>query len=332
MRHLILAFDRLFGLRIPRIHIKLMWPNTGKILCVKCARHSQLRISRLLCSSATNLSRRKREKIRTDFASIPNLRFGQPSFMYSAGRHKFIFLCGLHRSGTSPLFRILREHPQISGFHDTGVPEDEGQFLQSVFPAARVFGGPGRFGLARKAHLTENSSLVTSENREKLFSDWAKYWDLSKQYLLEKSPPNLIHTRFLQALFPNSYFVVILRHPIPVSLSTSKWTDCSLDSLVKHWLHCHDLFEVDRPHLKRVLVVRYEDLIRSTASLTEQICEFLDLVPYVPSPLDPAGNDAYFSKWRVLSLDRGRQKEFGRIIRKYERKVQSHGYSLLDHQ
>ncbi len=251
--------------------------------------------------------------------------------MHNLDRYKFIFLCGLHRSGTSPLFRILREHPEISGFHNTGVPEDEGQFLQTVFPAARIFGGAGRFGLVPEAHLTEKSPLVTSENQERLFTDWARYWDLSKQCLLEKSPPNLIRTRFLQALFPNSYFVVIFRHPIPVSLSTSKWTACNLHSLVEHWIHCHDLFELDHPHLNRVLVIRYEDLIRSTSFVVGQICKFLDLAPHVPTPLDPAGNDAYFSNWRSLSQDKARRKEFRQIVRKYERKVRSHGYSLMEY-
>lgn len=251
--------------------------------------------------------------------------------MHNLDRYKFIFLCGLHRSGTSPLFRTLREHPEISGFHNTGVPEDEGQFLQTVFPAARIFGGAGRFGLVPEAHLTEKSPLVTSENQERLFTDWARYWDLSKQCLLEKSPPNLIRTRFLQALFPNSYFVVIFRHPIPVSLSTSKWTACNLHSLVEHWIHCHDLFELDHPHLNRVLVIRYEDLIRSTSFVVGQICKFLDLAPHVPTPLDPAGNDAYFSNWRSLSQDKARRKEFRQIVRKYERKVRSHGYSLMEY-
>ncbi|MEI2612689.1 MAG: hypothetical protein V9G20_28950 [Candidatus Promineifilaceae bacterium] len=57
--------------------------------------------------------------------------------------HQFIFIGGLHRSGTSILFKTLRDHPQISGFYNTQVPEDEGQHLQTVIPPAKAFGGPG---------------------------------------------------------------------------------------------------------------------------------------------------------------------------------------------
>ena len=69
--------------------------------------------------------------------------------------HRFVFLAGLHRSGTTLLARLLAAHPEVSGFSGTGVPADEGQHLQSVYPAAKVWGGPGRFGFAPEAHFTE---------------------------------------------------------------------------------------------------------------------------------------------------------------------------------
>jgi len=244
--------------------------------------------------------------------------------------YKFVFLCGLHKSGTSPLFRILRENPGVSGFHDTGEPEEEGQFLQTVFPAAKVFGGPGRFGFAQEAHLTEESALLTTENKQKLFGEWSKYWDLAKPCLLEKSPPNLIRTRFLQAVFPDSYFLVILRHPIAVSLATAKWTGSSLESLITHWLHCHRLFELDRPHLRHVHTLKYEDLILSTETELERIYGFLGLARYSTVPLNSNGNDRYFKAWRELALETNGRRLYRDIVSKYEEQVRSYGYSLVD--
>src|SRR5918992_4047803 len=108
-----------------------------------------------------------------------------------AESHRFVFIGGLHRSGTFPLFRCLREHPLLSGFNDTGASEEEGQHLQSVYAPAIAYGGPGRFGFHPGAHLTEASDLVTADNKLRLFEEWKAYWDLSKPVLLEKSPPNL---------------------------------------------------------------------------------------------------------------------------------------------
>jgi Sulfotransferase family len=244
--------------------------------------------------------------------------------------HKFAFLCGLHRSGTSPLFQLLREHPEVSGFRNTGVPEDEGQHLQTVFQTAKAYGGAGRFGFVPEAHLTEDSALISSENRQRLFEEWSKYWDLTKPCLLEKSPPNLIRTRFLQAVFPHSSFIVIVRHPIAVSLATSKWLCSSLESLIEHWLHCHRLFELDRPHLRYVRVIRYEDLIRATEAELEQIYGFLGLATHSSPPLHPTGNERYFNAWRDLSADPKGRALFRNIVAKYEEKVRLYGYSLVD--
>src|SRR5262245_48742926 len=107
-------------------------------------------------------------------------------------RHKFLFISGLHRSGTTLLAQCLREHPEISGFRDTGVSEDEGQFLQTVYAPGVEHGGPGKLAFDPATHLTEDSPLITEENRRKLFTDWARYWDLERPVLLEKSPPNLM--------------------------------------------------------------------------------------------------------------------------------------------
>ena len=110
--------------------------------------------------------------------------------------HKFLFIGGLHRSGTTSLAKCLQAHPQISGFENNSAPKDEGQHLQSRFSPAREYGGAGIFGCHTAAYPDEQSPLVTAAHREKLFNEWQPYWDLSKPVLLEKLLPILILTRF----------------------------------------------------------------------------------------------------------------------------------------
>jgi len=216
-----------------------------------------------------------------------------------SANHKFVFLAGLHRSGTSLLFQCLREHPELSGFHDTGVPEDEGQHLQTVYAPASRYGGPGVFGFAPQTHLTEDSPLANDDSRRKLFEEWRPYWDLSKAGLLEKTPQNLLQTRFLQALFPNSYFLVVTRHPVAVAYATRKWSRTSLYSLIEHWLHCHERFDQDRPHLNRVRVIRYEDFVANPSDSLREIYAFLGFA-HRPTTIRIRSdvNDKYLSQWR----------------------------------
>ena len=245
--------------------------------------------------------------------------------------HQLVFLAGLHRSGTTLLARLLAAHPEISGFSGTGVPADEGQHLQTVYPAAKEYGGPGRFGFAPESHLTETSPLVSAANARTIFEEWSQHWDLTRPVLVEKSPPNLLKTRFLQALFPGSAFVVIVRHPIPVSIPTARWRGTRrYDRMFAHWLRCHALFDADREDLGRVHVLTYEQLVRDPAGVLGGIFEFLELDSIPPAePVEPGANEKYFGQWSDMKRDPRMRAYLDLVSLWYERRVRRHGYSLL---
>ncbi|HEY2309863.1 MAG TPA: sulfotransferase [Gaiellaceae bacterium] len=245
--------------------------------------------------------------------------------------HRFVFVAGLHRSGTTLLARLLAAHPEVSGFSGTGAPADEGQHLQSVYPSDHEYGRPGRFGFAPEMHLTESSPLASEANAQALFAEWSPHWDLSRPVLLEKSPPNLIKTRFLQRLFPDSAFVVVVRHPIPVSIPTAKWRGTRrYDRLFDHWLRCHALFEADREHLDKVHVLTYEQLVGDSAGVMRDIFEFLELDPIPPSEaVDTEANEKYFRRWNEMKHDPRMRAYLDLVSLKYERHMRRYGYSLL---
>ena len=244
--------------------------------------------------------------------------------------HRIVFVGGLHRSGTSILARSIAAHPSISAFSNTGVPEDEGQHLQTVFRPAYAYGSPGTFAFNPEARLTEASPLVGAASRERLFEDWSRHWDLSKPILLEKSPPNLIRTRFFAALFPGSLFVTILRHPIAVAYATHKWRRLPLASLLRHWVHAHRLFASDAPHLDEQIVVRYEDFVRDPQAVVERVWDVLGLPPgRVAGDVHADGNRRYFERWQ-RGRDPFRRAHRELLTRRFERAVLEFGYSLRD--
>jgi hypothetical protein len=248
------------------------------------------------------------------------------------GRRQFVFVAGLHRSGTTLLARLLAAHPEVSGFSGTGAPADEGQHLQHVYPSDHEYGRPGRFGFAPEMHLTEESPLASRESALALFEEWSPHWDLSRRVLLEKSPPNLIKTRFLQALYPGAAFVAIVRHPIPVSIPTAKWRGTRrYDRLFEHWLRCHALFEADREHLERVHVLTYEQLVRDPETTLRETFEFLGLDPIPPSePVEAGANEKYFRRWQELKRSDLRMRAYLDLVSlRYERRMRRYGYSLL---
>jgi hypothetical protein len=244
---------------------------------------------------------------------------------------RMVFVCGLHRSGTSVVHRCLREHPEVSGFSDTGVPQDEGQFLQTVYPPGRAHGGPGRFGFDPKAHLTEDSPLVSEANQRKLIAEWGRYWDMSSPRLVEKSPPNLVRTRFLRAMFPGARFVVVMRHPVAVAGATQKWSKTPLTSLVHHWVVCHETMRADIEGFDDVTELRYEDFVLDPDGAMARIHQHLGL-SHVPAtePVRREINAKYFAAWKA----RRAYDPFGidrRIAeRRFEERARPFGYSLTN--
>ena len=89
------------------------------------------------------------------------------------------------------------------------------------------------WGFNRDMHLDETSRFATPAARDKachvatahqpltrlrhqVYSEWRRYWDVSKPILIEKSPRHILMTRLLQHWFTpeQTLFVVVLRHPV----------------------------------------------------------------------------------------------------------------------
>jgi hypothetical protein len=259
-------------------------------------------------------------------------------------RHRFVFIGGLHRSGTSALCALIGAHPQASRIERTDKIEDEGQFLQSVYPTDDDLGGAERFALHPAAHLTEASPLLDGAGH-RLYSAWAPYWDLSKTVLCEKTPANMIRSRFLQAAFPGSSFLFLSRHPVACALAIRKWEyelyRTPLSVMIRNWIACHRYMKQDLPYLQRALVLRYEDVTADPERHLGQIETFLGLERGLDrSALKQGLNTSYFQTWASRSFRKGPQRfrnvlkrvwceaEARMIEQRYERDINEFGYSF----
>ncbi len=235
-----------------------------------------------------------------------------------------IFILGLNKSGTSLLYLCLSKHPQLSAIRtfkqsrtsrtSTAMLEmsqyqiGEGQKIPSLIPklSAKANGG-GRWAAPEffdQFRLTKED--VASEDREAVIAAYRSAMLQPELRLCEKSPPNLIRARYLQALFPDATFVAIIRDPLANVAANgkkrTKWGGVHLQA--QHWNQANTTFFEDRPHLQRCLTIRYEDFVVDPAAGLRDVCDFCEL-PFAEQMLDDLNvaanvNDALIS---LLTVD-----------------------------
>jgi len=177
---------------------------------------------------------------------------------------------------------------------------------------------------------------LTPDNVAKLRESWHPYWDNSKTIFVEKTPANLLMTRFLQA-------------------AGQKWkvNVTSLYNMFEHWLHCHALYEQDKQYLKRVYELTYEDYVENSDKYHAELAAFIGtriperpkddqsrIVLQWPEPevvLVPERtmeetsadyNKKYFDRWHRLLTSSPFKGYYRYIATKYEPKFAKCGYSL----
>ncbi len=196
--------------------------------------------------------------------------------------HRYLFVGGLHRSGTSLVARLAASVPQVAAITDAPVPENEGAYLQGAIVHDAMSGRPMHFATDAAQHMTEAHALNRLETRMRLEADWAP-WFGPGPWRVEKSPVNMTRMRLLQQLFPLSQFIVVLRHPEAVAAAVAKWVDAPAADLLDHWLTAHERMALDLERLHCALVLRYEDVTADPEATRTAIARFLDLPPAAAS-------------------------------------------------
>lgn len=224
---------------------------------------------------------------------------------------RYLFIGGLHRSGTSLVNRLANRLPGAGGIEGSSAPENEGVYLQGAIPHTAQSGRPMYFATNPQEYMTEAHPLNTLETRLRLEHDWAPWFAPDLTWRIEKSPVNLTRMRLLQQLFPMSQFVVMLRHPEAVAASVASWVDDTPTALIDHWLAAYEQVLQDLPYLHAVLCLRYEDVVADPDRTLRQLAAFLQ---GPETPLCEAisdGNAAYSTAPRLSAAQAERAGKWG---------------------
>ncbi len=188
--------------------------------------------------------------------------------------HSWIFILGCNNSGTTLLTELLGGHPLVRKMRT------EGQRLTTAIPNSAKY-GIGRV-FTQRLDLFRWTEDTAVDGLERLRYDWACHFSTGPGYLMEKSPPNTLRSRWLQRHFRPSRFLVLVRHPYAVCEGVTRRTRYTIEEAAVHWAKVHEVLRDDMPRLEACLVMRYEDVCERPGDELRRLERFLAL----PAPFD----------------------------------------------
>ncbi|WJW76275.1 sulfotransferase [Thiohalobacter sp. IOR34] len=208
-----------------------------------------------------------------------------------------VFILGLNKSGTSLLYLILSRHPSLSAIRSFKPPKGnlhkrkamlfmenygigEGQQIPGIPEKMGLKSGPGRWALPRfqlEYRLTEED--VEEGDAIMLANAYSGAMVDSSRRLLEKSPPNILRCRYLQALFPDATFLAIVRNPhANVAANAKKRSNWGgVREQAEHWNQAYSFLLEDMSSLNSFMLIKYEDLVCNTEKVLGDVFTQCDL-------------------------------------------------------
>lgn len=195
---------------------------------------------------------------------------------------KPIFVIGCPCSGTTLLWNILKSNPNISG------PEIEGQDLEGMPSSMTHHLGKSTFMLWA---INGNPYWLDDGNpkdKEKIIEVYSKYLEPGKRFC-DKSPAHTARVRGIQANFPDSYFVGIVRDPyatVPSIMARREYDErypdmkglnTKIDQAANQWSLANTMLLAHEKGLNKIKIVKYEDLVSDPSGSMGQIALFLEL-------------------------------------------------------
>ena len=184
--------------------------------------------------------------------------------------HRWIFLVGCNNSGTTLIHDALAATGMFSFM------PHEGQRYTNVLQRAQKRGYQ-RVWSEYLGELQLDERHSTDEVPRLLF-DWLGELAMPlKPLILEKTTANAVRMRWLQRAFPDAAFVGIVRNGYAVVEGIKRKGGKSVERGARHWKKVNEIMLEDAEHVKKFLLVRYEDFVAAPRETLLRIADLLEL-------------------------------------------------------
>lgn len=152
----------------------------------------------------------------------------------------------------------------------------------------------------------------------KLYGDLLYTASAGKRFL-EKTPNwNLEFLHFLHQLFPDAYYILIYRDGRNQIASIEankvpKGRPFDFAKLARKWARTMDIIKdvQDTQRIEKYRIIRYEDLLNDFDDVFRDLCKFIEIDPFLPTPFSPNSSftnnvlsGSFNQRWKDWPKDR----------------------------
>ena len=156
--------------------------------------------------------------------------------------------------------------------------------LNEIIASSKNVSCNNNIGLREGQHLPETKNLLFTDDKwdptknidwKKIHNIWDKYWDKSKNILLEKSPPNICRALDIQKEFENANFICLVRNPYAQVEGILRRNNTDPEYAANFALQCLEYQKKNIEKLKNVILISYEELTKNHIEIKKMLVSFL---------------------------------------------------------
>ena len=180
------------------------------------------------------------------------------NFLFARKKNKYLFVLSPPFCGSTLLTEILSTSKNVSCNNNIGLKEGQ--------------------------HLPETHKLLFTDNRWDINKEidwfkvkhiWHKYWDRSKEILVEKSPPNICRAEKIDKVFENSVYICLTRNPYAQIQSNIRRYKTDILNATNKYISYLKYQKYNLQKLENTILITYEELTDSPLITKDKLSNFL---------------------------------------------------------
>ena len=219
--------------------------------------------------------------------------------------------------------------------------------LTEILSTSKNLSCNNNIGLKEGQHLPETHSLLFTQDRWDpnkkinwliIKSIWNKYWDRSKDILLEKSPPNICRAEIINEVFNNSKYICLIRNPYAQIQSNIRRYNTDISDATEKYISYLKYQKNNLEKLSNTLLISYEELADNPIKTKEKIISFIPQLSDINIDLKFKAHNMRMKKEMgiinlnndsISALNKNQIDSINSSLKKHQDLIEFFNYSLL---